>query len=59
MGLNNKCPVCFSENDIGSELVEITDGYASQQCNCINCGSEWEDTYILFKQVVTFRPKEQ
>lgn len=43
-GLN--CPHCKSDNTRG-ESAEIEAGSATQNCYCVDCGSEWTDIYKL------------
>jgi hypothetical protein len=42
----NFCPHCQS-NDIEAEHFEVDSGHAWQPVSCNNCGSTWNDVYVL------------
>jgi len=42
------CPVC-GHNDVSGESVEISNGQATQNVDCLECGSYWTDVYKLTK----------
>lgn len=46
-----RCPYCGSE-DLDGGSVQIDRGTASQDITCLDCGKEWEDTYVLVNSTV-------
>ena len=46
---NTKCPDCGS-TDLEGGHVEITQDGAKQECQCNECGTDWEDLYTITNQ---------
>jgi formate dehydrogenase maturation protein FdhE len=41
------CPVCHARDVVEGGTVEISAGFAFQECSCPVCGSRWHDAYLL------------
>lgn len=48
----NHCPLCKSD-DIETDKAEFHGNSATQNVRCMDCGAEWEDTYILSNIEIT------
>ena len=42
-----RCPACVSEDIRTTDNVQIDDGSAWQDVECIDCHAEWQDVYSL------------
>lgn len=42
----NRCPACGSSEIEGQE-IEVCAGTCHQDVDCLECGSEWRETYTL------------
>lgn len=42
----NRCPFCKSTN-VTSDSLDADGSTATANCDCLDCGEEWVDTYTL------------
>lgn len=41
------CPICQANDSTEGSSIEIDCNVAYQDCNCLECGANWTDVYIL------------
>jgi len=44
--VDERCPVC-EDNNVEGSSIDISNGQATQNINCISCGAYWTDVYKL------------
>jgi hypothetical protein len=44
------CPKCGSSNYEGCSQVTVSGVHAYQECKCLDCGTVWDDVYVMMAQ---------